>query len=72
MAPAIVPPPRPGYTPQGVTAFAKLFQAAAAKGVENAMVRGFNATQVQGDECKTGPCAEKNPTVEMPNKHRHN
>lgn len=68
--PVVVVPARPAYTPQGVTAFAALFQAAAEKGVENAMVRGFNATKVQTDDCKTGPCAETKPKSPAPKKKK--
>ena len=37
---------RPCFTDQGLQAFAALFATAAERGVENAMVRALNATQV--------------------------
>ncbi|MCR9119121.1 MAG: hypothetical protein NXI22_19490 [bacterium] len=52
---AVDPCPRPTFTKAGVTAFGKLFQQAAEKGVENAMVRGFNALKTENDAAECPP-----------------
>lgn len=45
----LLPPPKtndPGYERSGVHAFISIFEAAAARGIENAAIRAFNSTNV--------------------------